>query len=110
MKVEKESYTPKQEQLAMYAKALAHPARVAIMDYLQKIETCYFGDMHEVIPLCKASVSQHLSVLKEAGLIDGEIMPPKVKYKINRENWKAAIELFEGFFNRCSCRTSYDCC
>ncbi len=86
------------EQLARYAKALSHPIRVTIINFLIKQESCYFGDIHDVLPIAKATVSQHLAELKEAGLIQGEIIPPKVKYCINKENWEAAQTLFAGFF------------
>lgn len=107
--MDKNSYTTEQERIARIAKALGHPARIAIMDFLQKQETCYFGDLHEVLPLSKATVSQHLKELKEAGLIQGEIELPKVRYCIDRETWKEAISLFSGFFNRCSCHKK-ECC
>ena len=74
------NYTIKQEQLARFAKALGHPARIAIMQFLAKQETCYFGDIHEELPIAKATVSQHLKELKTAGLIQGEIETPKVKF------------------------------
>ena len=96
-------YTLKQEQLARFAKALGHPARVAIMDFLAQQETCYFGDIHEELPIAKATVSQHLKELKSAGLIQGEIETPKVKYCINKENWKLARELFGEFMGQCIC-------
>ena len=57
---EKKEYTPTQEQLARIAKALGHPARIAIMHFLAQQETCYFGDIHEELPIAKATVSQHL--------------------------------------------------
>ena len=94
---EKKDYTAIQEQLARFAKALGHPARIAIMHFLAKQETCYFGDIHEELPIAKATVSQHLKELKDAGLIQGEVETPKVKYCINRENWKLARELFKEF-------------
>ena len=84
---EKRDYTAIQEQLARFAKALGHPARIAIMHFLAKQETCYFGEIHEELPIAKATVSQHLKELKDAGLIQGEVETPKVKYCINRENW-----------------------
>lgn len=96
--MENKEYTVKQEQLARFAKALGHPARVAIMEFLIKQNSCFFGDIHEVLPISKATVSQHLKELKDAGLIQGEIETPKVKYCINRENWKIASTLFAGFF------------
>lgn len=106
---ERKDYTTKQEQLARYAKALGHPARVAIMHFLAKQRTCYFGDIHEELPIAKATVSQHLKELKEAGLIQGEVETPKVKYCINQENWKLARQLFKDFFGQCI-RKSEDCC
>lgn len=106
---EKKDYTATQEQLARFAKALGHPARIAIMNFLAKQETCYFGDIHEELPIAKATVSQHLKELKDAGLIQGEVETPKVKYCINRENWKLARELFKEFFGQCRCK-SEECC
>ena len=91
-------YTDEQERIARYAKAMGHPARMAILQFLAGRETCFFGDIHEELPIAKATVSQHLKELKEAGLIQGEIETPKVKYCINRENWKIASMLFTEFF------------
>lgn len=67
-----------------------------------------FGDIHEVLPIAKATVSQHLKELKEAGLIQGEIETPKVRYCINRANWTVARNLFVGFF--CDCKDKDSCC
>ena len=101
------NYTLNQEQIARFAKAMGHPARMAILQFLAKQSTCYFGDIHEELPIAKATVSQHLKELKEAGLIQGEIETPKVKYCINRENWQLAQQLFNDFFaqslNKKSC-------
>ena len=83
----RKTYTIKQELVARFANALANPARVAICEFIGKQKTCYFGAIQEVIPLSKATVSQHLTVLKDAGLITGEVMPPRVKYSIDEENW-----------------------
>ena len=90
-------YTEQEEQLARFAKALGHPARIAILKFLESQQECFFGDIHEVLPIAKATVSQHLTELKNAGLIQGEIQPPKVKYCINAENWALAKSLFEEF-------------
>lgn len=106
---EKKEYTPTQEQLARIAKALGHPARIAIMHFLAQQETCYFGDIHEELPIAKATVSQHLKELKEAGLIQGEVETPKVRYCINRQNWERARQLFQVFFGQCAC-SSGKCC
>ncbi len=86
-------YNISDEEIAKYAKAIGHPARVAILRYLASRESCFFGDIHEVLPITKATVSKHLSELKDAELIQGEIMPPKVKYCLNVENWKRAKQL-----------------
>lgn len=96
----KKVYMEKQERLARFAKALGHPARIAILQLLAKQEQCYFGDIHEELPIAKATVSQHLSELKNAGLIQGTIEMPKVKYCINRDNWMLANMLFKEFFNQ----------
>ena len=103
-------YCIKTETLAGFAKALGHPARIAIMKFLAKQDTCYFGDIHEELPIAKATVSQHLSALKDAGLIQGEIETPKVKYCINHENWAYAQQLFSEFFNMELCEKNEDCC
>ena len=87
-------YTDEQERIAGYAKAMGHPARMAILQFLAGRETCFFGDIHEELPIAKATVSQHLKELKEAGLIQGEIEAPKVRYCINRTNWEEAKRLF----------------
>ena len=105
----KKEYSIKQGQLARFAKALGHPARIAIIHFLAKQETCYFGDIHEELPIAKATVSQHLKELKDAGLIQGEIELPKVKYCINKENWKLAKELFGEFFGQYVCKKE-SCC
>ena len=106
---EKKTYCIKTETLARFAKALGHPARIAIMKFLAKQETCYFGDIHEELPIAQATVSQHLKELKDAGLIQGEIETPKVKYCIVRENWEYAKELFAEFFQTEICKDK-DCC
>lgn len=106
---EKRDYTIKQERLARFAKALGHPARIAIMNFLAKQKTCYFGDINEELPIAKATVSQHLKELKDAGLIQGEVEAPKVKYCINNENWNLAKALFIEFFGQCVCKAG-GCC
>lgn len=99
----KKDYSIRQEQLARFAKAMGHPARIAILQFLARQKTCYFGDIHEELPIAKATVSQHLKELKEAGLIQGEVEAPKVRYCINRDNWQLAKELFESFLGQCLC-------
>lgn len=104
----KNDYTEQQRQIALFAKALGHPARVAILHFLAAQESCFFGDIHEVLPITKATVSQHLKELKNAGLIQGEIEAPKVRYCINRPNWELARSLFAEFFSEC--KTHKECC
>ena len=99
-----------QERLALTAKALGHPTRVAILSFLARRKDCFFGEIHEVLNVSKPTVSNHLSELKGAGLIQGTIKPPKVRYCINNENWELANSMFKSFFEEnsiekknCSC-------
>lgn len=87
------------EALARFAKALGHPTRVAILKYLENQSCCFNGDLVDVFPLAQSTISQHLKELKNAGLIQGELKPPKIKYCINQENWKMAKTLFQQFFD-----------
>lgn len=86
------------ELLAIFAKALSHPTRVEILKYLGNKSCCFTGDLVDVFPLAQSTISQHLKELKIAGLTQGELKPPKIKYCINQENWKIAKELFQNFF------------
>jgi len=92
-------YTVLNLDLAKYAKALAHPMRVAILDYLDKQSCCFTGDLVDIFPMAQSTISQHLKELKNAGLIQGELNPPKIKYCINQEEWKKAKDLFNEFFD-----------
>jgi len=87
--------TEEQRKTARYAKALAHPVRLYVLDLLSKQSCCYSGDLTEILPIAKSTLSQHLRELKEAGLIQGEIEAPKIKYCINRKNWEEAQSLFK---------------
>lgn len=102
--------TPDQERLARFAKAMGHPTRIAILHFLAQRNECFFGDIHEVLPIAKATVSQHLSELKESGLIQGTIEPPKVKYCINAENWREASKMFGKMFDDCCPGNKNSCC
>ena len=93
----KEQLTKEQEQLARLAKALGHPIRIAILQMLASQTCCYHGDLSDLLPIAKSTLSQHLKELKEAGLIQGTITLPTVKYCINKENWAMAKSLFESF-------------
>ena len=87
------------EVLARFAKALGHPTRIAILEHLDKQSCCFTGDLVDVLPIAQSTVSQHLKELKNAGLIQGELEPPKIKYCINKKNWKIARSLFDDFFD-----------
>ena len=91
----KNTYSNNQVKIARIAKAMGHPVRIYILELLSKQSCCYSGDISEVLPIAKSTLSQHLKELKEAGLIQGEIEPPKIKYCINRENWELAQQLFK---------------
>ena len=87
------------KELARYAKALGHPARIKILRFLSHSEFCYTGDFVEVLPMAQSTVSQHLKELKDAGLITATEHPPRVSYCINKQAWERAKKLFMDFFN-----------
>jgi DNA-binding transcriptional ArsR family regulator len=91
-------YKKDTEVLASYAKALSHPTRIAILQHLDKQSCCFTGDLVEVFPLAQSTISQHLKELKNAGLIQGELKPPKIKYCIDKKNWNKAKKVFNNFF------------
>lgn len=95
----KQKFTDRQELVAKFSNALSNPIRVAILELLSSQSCCYHGDLSEEIHIANSTLSQHLKVLKQAGLIQGEINPPKIKYCINKENWALAKGLLIGFFN-----------
>ena len=81
-----EHFTDKQNAIAILAKALGHPARVAIIEYLMKVDTCICGDIVNELPLAQPTVSQHLKELKNAGLIKGSIEGNAICYCINEKS------------------------
>lgn len=87
------------KKAARYAKAMGHPIRMFVLELLSKQSCCYSGDLTEVLPVVKSTLSQHLKELKDAGLIQGEIEAPKIRYCLNKENWKEAQILFRKFLN-----------
>ena len=95
----KEILTDDQKKIARYAKAMGHPIRMYVLELLSKQSCCYSGDLTEDLPIAKSTLSQHLKELKEAGLIQGEIEAPRIKYCINEENWKEAQILFKKFWS-----------
>jgi DNA-binding transcriptional ArsR family regulator len=92
--MDKQIITEEQQKAARYAKAMGHPIRMYVLELLSKQSCCYSGDLSEELPIVKSTLSQHLKELKDAGLIQGEIEAPRIKYCLNRENWKEAQDLF----------------
>jgi DNA-binding transcriptional ArsR family regulator len=92
----KDQFHPKDGNLARYAAALAHPARIAILKTLAQQKTCVCGEIVKVMPLAQSTVSQHLKALKDAGLIQGEIKGPSSCYCINPKALKQLTDLFHG--------------
>ena len=95
-----EVLTEEQITLARFAKAMGHPIRMYVLELLSNQSCCYSGDLTEVLPIAKSTLSQHLKELKEAGLIQGEIEAPRIKYCLNQENWKRAHQLFDRFMRQ----------
>lgn len=92
------AYNQEDEKIARYAKALGHPARIVILRFLARQNSCFAGDIANQLPIAASTVSQHLSELKDAGLIQGEVLPPMIKYCINRANWAEAKVIFSDFW------------
>jgi DNA-binding transcriptional ArsR family regulator len=88
----KDEFTLRDNRIARYAKALAHPARVAILQLLIKKQNCICGDIVDELPLSQSTVSQHLKELKDSGLIKGDIDGTKVCYCIDEKEWEIAKE------------------
>lgn len=103
------SYTEEEEGMAGFAKALGHPVRIRILRLLAGQACCFTGELTGIIPMAQSTISQHLKALLDAGLIQGEIEPPKVRYCINHTAWERARTLFGDFFDsgesddRCDC-------
>ena len=83
-----------QKAIARFAKAMGHPVRLYVLELLSKQTCCYSGDLSEILPIAKSTLSQHLKELKDAGLIQGEIEAPRIKYCLHKENWERAQQLF----------------
>lgn len=94
-----ELFTAQQNQLATWAKVLGHPARVAILQYLLKQNSCVCGSLVDELGLAQATISQHLRELKDAGLITGTVEGTSVCYCIEPKAWAKAQAAFEKLFN-----------
>jgi len=91
-------FTAEQNKIADLAKACAHPARVAILQYLLKANQCINSHLVEELGLAQATISQHLRALKDAGLIQGTVEGTSVCYCIHPENWESAREVLNQLF------------
>lgn len=94
-----DGFTESQILLANYFKAISHPARITIIQYLLKNPECICNDFTKIIPLSQSTISQHLKELKTIGLIKGEILPPKVCYCIDFEVWDNFQNLIKEVFS-----------
>jgi len=95
-----EIFTDKQNEIALFAKAFGHPARVSILQYLFKIDSCVCGDIVNEIGLAQPTISQHLKELKHLGLIRGNVEGTSVCYCINIEKWAAMKSIMSEFLNQ----------
>ncbi|HOW25337.1 MAG TPA: metalloregulator ArsR/SmtB family transcription factor [Bacteroidales bacterium] len=98
--MDNEIITERQKRLARYARAMGHPIRIYILELLQNQTCCYSGDLSEELPIAKSTLSQHLKELKRAGLIQGEIEAPKIRYCLHRGNWEEVKNLFSDFYGK----------
>lgn len=94
-----EHITSEQIELARYAKALSHPVRIYILKLLSQQSCCYSGDLAEILPIARSTLSQHLKELKSAGLIQGTTRPPKIMYCLNPEAWEKTRKYFSDFLD-----------
>ncbi len=106
----KEQFAQKEQDLAAFAKALAHPARIAILKLLAQKNACICGEIVDVLPLSQSTVSQHLKELKNAGLIDGSIDGPRSCYCINWMAFEKFMGEFSFLFNKLKGQNKKACC
>lgn len=95
-----------QNELASVAKVLAHPARVAILQYISKQEGCICNDLVDIIGLSQPTISQHLNEIKKIGLLKGTFEGKNLCYCIHKEKWAELQQLFHAFFNK----INQNCC
>ena len=104
-----EKFTEAQNEIALFAKAFGHPARVAILQHLFKLNTCVCGDLVQEIVLAQPRISQHLKELKNLGLIQGTIEGTSICYCINTEKWVKMKSVFNHFLNQ-DVSVKNECC
>ena len=107
--VKTEMFTDQQNKIALFAKVFGHPARVAILQQLFKIDACYCGDLVNEIGLAQPTISQHLKELKHLGLIKGNVEGTSVGYCIHKENWTTMKTVMFEFLNK-DISKNLDCC
>lgn len=98
--VKSEIFTDQQNEIALFAKAFGHPARVSILQHLFNIDSCVCGDLVNEIGLAQPTISQHLKELKQLGLIKGNVEGTSVCYCIHKENWTAMKSIMSNFLNQ----------
>lgn len=106
----KDAFTNSEQQLAAYAKAMSHPARIAILKILAQKNSCICGEIVEVLPLAQSTVSQHLKELKEAGLVSGTVDGPRSCYCINRKALEKFGNAFNSLFDKITADQENSCC
>ncbi len=106
-KTKSSSFTETQNRLAATAKAMGHPARIAILQHLAKKSSCVCGDIVDELPLSQSTVSQHLKELKAVGLIKGEVDGASVCYCIDDQGWQSLTDQLSVFFSK---PDSKNCC
>jgi DNA-binding transcriptional ArsR family regulator len=104
-----ELFNQEQQEMAALAKVLAHPARIAILQFLASTPTCISGDISDFLPLSRTTVSQHLKELKSAGLIQGDVEGLKIKYCLNKTGIEKLKTLFGELFSEITPSENTDC-
>ena len=92
------------QELAIFAKVISHPARLAILKYLAETKTCISGDISDKLPLSRTTVSQHLKELRDSGLIHGEIDGLKINYCLCGSSIEEKLAKFDAFFSKIDCK------
>jgi ArsR family transcriptional regulator len=99
LRLEPIEYKALAETLAKFAKALEHPNLISILKHLKNQSCRFTRDLVDILPISQSKVTQHLKELKNTGLIQGELKPSKIKYRINQDNWIISKSLFQQFFD-----------